>query len=308
MKSEISVVVPLYNKEREVARAIGSVLAQTCPPREIIVVDDGSTDRSAAEVETVRSPLVRLVRQENRGVSAARNRAAAEARGRWIALLDADDRWEPVYLEEIERLIARYPGCGAYATSFTIDDGRRQTPADTPRNEGIVDFFAEALRRYVLIPSAATLDRALFLELGGFPEGMRLGEDQWLWTRLARRAPVCFSPARLVVYSKEASNRSAAIWRPECTPYTFEELYDRTESDASNEYVARVALGKFLTVSAKGGTAEAARAARFFAYTRRNRRALWKLRILNRLPASWRSPIMCLYDRLAWILARKGLS
>lgn len=308
MKSDISVVVPLYNKEREVARAICSVLSQTCQPREIVVVDDGSTDRSASEAESIRSPLVRLIRQENRGVSAARNRAVAEARGRWIALLDADDRWERGYLEEIVRLIASYPGCGAYATSFSIDDGRRLIPADTPREEGIVDFFAEALRRYVLIPSAATLDRALFLRLGGFPEGMRLGEDQWLWTRLARRSSVCFSPARLVVYSKEASNRSTTIWRPECTPYTFEELYDRAESDASNEYVARVALGKFLTVSTKGGTAEAARAARFFAYTRSNRLALWKLRILNRLPASWRGPLARLYARLAWTLARKGLS
>lgn len=307
MSSNISVVIPLFNKEREIARAIRSVLAQTVQPLEIIVVDDGSTDGSAAEVEAVASPLVRLIRQENRGVSAARNRAIAEARGQWVALFDGDDRWQTGYLEEIVRLMKSYPGCGAYATSFRVDDGRRMVDGDTPRREGVVDFFAEALRRYVLIPSAATLDRRLVLELGGFPEGMKLGEDQWLWTRLARRARVCFSPERLVVYSKAASNRSAAIWTPECTPYTFEELYDVAATDLSNEYVARAALGKFLTVSVKGGTAEATRAARFFAYTRLSRKALWKLRIVNRLPAAWRAPLFALYNRLAWRLAGRGL-
>lgn len=307
MNCDISVVIPLYNKEREIARTLRSVLAQTLPPLEIIVVDDGSTDRSVREVERLASPLVRLVRQENRGVSAARNRAIREARGTWVALLDADDRWEPGYLAEIARLIGRYPGCGAYACSFLVDDGRTLTPGDTPRTEGIVDFFAESLSRYVLIPSTTTLRRDLVLGLGGFPEGMRMGEDQYLWTRIARTAPVCFSPARLAVYSKAADNRSAAIYRPEQTRFSFEELYDPSAGEASNEYVARAALGKALVASAKGGTQEAARAARFFAYTRRSRRTLRKLRLLNALPASWRGPLLGLYNRLAWALARKGL-
>ena len=91
MKSDISVVIPLYNKEKEIARTLRSVLAQTSQPLEIIVVDDGSTDGSAA-----------------------RNRAMQEACGEYAALLDGDDTWEPGYLAEIERLIAAYPGCGAY--------------------------------------------------------------------------------------------------------------------------------------------------------------------------------------------------
>ena len=76
MKSDISVVIPLYNKEKEIACTLRSVLAQTSQPLEIIVVDDGSTDGSAARVEEIGSPLIRLIRQENRGVSAARNRAS----------------------------------------------------------------------------------------------------------------------------------------------------------------------------------------------------------------------------------------
>ena len=307
MKSDISVVIPLYNKEKEIACTLRSVLAHTSQPLEIIVVDDGSTDGSAARVEEIGSPLIRLIQQENRGVSAARNRAMQEACGEYAALLDGDDTWEPGYLAEIERLIAAYPGCGAYATSFNVDDGHHLTPGDTPQTEGVVDFFTEALSHYVLIPSSTTLRRKPALSLGGFPEGMRLGEDQYLWTKLARTSPVCFSPARLVRYSKAASNRSAAIYRPEQTRFSFEDLYEPAARDSSNEYVARAALGKALVVSAKGGTAEAARAAKFFAYTRHDRRTLRKLRILNALPVRWRGPLLAAYNRLAWAIARKGM-
>ena len=307
MKCNISVAIPLYNKEREIARTLRSVLTQTLPPLEIIVVDDGSTDHSAEEVERIGSPLVRLILQENRGVSAARNRALEEARGEYVALLDGDDLWECGYLAEIARLIATYPGCGAYATAFRFDDGHTRTLGNTPQTEGVVDFFTESLTRYVLIPSTTTLDRSLARSLGGFPEGMRMGEEQYFWTRLARTAKVCFSPEPLVRYSKAASNRSASIYRPEQTRFRFEDLYDPATTDASNEYIARAALGKALIVSAKGGTQEAARSADFFSYTRYSRRTLRKVRLLNRLPVSWRTPLLNAYNRLAWILARKGM-
>ncbi len=259
MKSDISVVIPLYNKEREVERAVRSVLGQTRLPLEIIVIDDGSTDGSAVVTERLGAPLVKLISQSNHGVSTARNRGIAEARGRYVALLDADDAWEPGYLAKIEQLIARYPDCGAYATSFSIDDGRTLTPAVTPQTEGVVDFFNESLTRYVLIPSTATLDRDLVLSLGGFPEGMRLGEDQYLWTKLARVSKVCFTPDRLARYSKAASNRSASIYVPEQTRFSFEDLYDPSitdPGDTSNEYVARAALGKALVGAAGGSAAE----------------------------------------------------
>ncbi len=307
MQTAFSVVIPLYNKKREIARALHSVLAQTLPAAEILVVDDGSTDGSAAEVERIGSPLVRLIRQENRGVSAARNCGLHEARSPWVALLDGDDWWHPGYLAEIARLIERYPDCGAYATGFTIASGRTKTPARTPEHEGVVDFFAESMTRFVLIPSTTTLNRKHALALGGFPEGMRLGEDLWFWIRLARTAPVGFSPARLVCYAREASNRSVAIWRAEQTVHSFEELHDPSATELSNEYVARAALGKALTLSSKGATAEAARTARFFAGTRRSRFLLWKVRTLNALPARWRPAILSLYNRLAWLIARKGV-
>lgn len=306
---QISVVIPLWNKRTEVGAAIASVLAQTVAPLEIVVVDDGSTDSSSEVVESFTSPLVRLIRQTNAGVSAARNRAISEARGEWVALLDADDEWRPEFLEKVSLLSLECPECRAFGTGFDIrDEHGSLTRGATPAVRGVVDYFAEAMQRYVLIPSATVLHRQTVIGLGGFPEGMRLGEDQYLWTRLARTAAVGFLPEPLVIYSRAAQNRSAAVYRPEQTRFSFEDLYDPAASALSNEYVARVALGKALTISAKGGTEEARRAARFFSYTRRNRFALWKLRLLTALPARWRPAVARFYNRLAWRLVRRGLN
>lgn len=304
---DISVVIPLYNKSAEIARALSSVLAQTMPPREIIVVDDGSTDDSVERVEAFDSSLVRIIRQENQGVSVARNVGIRAAESRWVALLDGDDVWCADFLASMASLIDLYPNCGAYGSAFYIEQGDERVAADTPSEEGIVDFFTEAMRHFVLIPSATILRRDLVLELGGFPEGMRLGEDQYLWTKIARVADVAFTPKKLAIYSREASNRSAAIYRPEVTRYSFEELYDDAESDVSNEYVARVALGKALTQSVKGGTADARRAIRFFAYNKLSRRAWWKVRVLNSMPRFLRPSVLSVYNWLAWRIAHKGV-
>ncbi|MBQ4541214.1 MAG: glycosyltransferase family 2 protein, partial [Alistipes sp.] len=98
----LSVIIPLYNKQADIELTLHSVMAQSLQPREVIVVDDGSTDQSAAIVERMAYPAVRLVRQRNAGVSAARNRAIAEAKGEWVALMDADDMWHPDYLLNFE--------------------------------------------------------------------------------------------------------------------------------------------------------------------------------------------------------------
>ncbi len=307
-KIDFSVVVPLYNKRDEIAQTLRSILAQSYPPLEILVVDDGSTDGSALIVREFDSPLIRLIPQANAGECAARNRAISEARGSYLALLDADDAWEPGYLEEIARLIGLYPGCGLYSTAFKIVSREGVFPGHSPEQEGVVDnFFRTSLSYYVSIPSASTIPASVFREVGGFPEGMRMGGDQYMWVKIARRYPVCFSPKRLCLYSVMASNRSAALYTPEQTPYSFREFYDPAGDPDLNEYLARVDLGKALTLSAKGDTAYGRGAADFYKYTRANRRALCKLRVLNRIPARWRPRFFRLYNTLAWKLAKKGL-
>lgn len=308
MNCDISVVIPLYNKEREVAATLRSVLSQSLLPCEIIVIDDGSTDRGAEIASSTGSPLVRVISQSNAGVSAARNRGALEARGQYVAFLDADDRWRPGYLEKITSLTIQYPECNAYAAAFDIDSNGHIVHNVHPSKEGIVeDFFREAMHSYICQPSATVIRRDIFLSLGGFPEGMKIGEDLYFWIVLASAGRICFTPEALVVYCRTASNRSAGIYTPEHTSRSFEELYRPEEGNSyRNEYIARCAIGKALTLCAKGDTEFGLRTERFFAYTTMYRRGWRKLHILNHIPARLRPAVHNFYNRMAWLLARKG--
>jgi glycosyltransferase involved in cell wall biosynthesis len=238
----------------------------------------------------------------------ARNRAAQEAEGDYIAFLDGDDRWRPEYLAAMAEMISRHPGCGAYAAAFDIVSGDRTYPNDSPSEDGpLEDFFCTALSRYVCQPSATVIPREVMTATGGFPAGMKLGEDLWLWIRIASEYPVCFTSRKLVEYNRTASNRSTGIYTPEKTPFSFDELV-RPDEGAScrNEYIARSAIYKAITLSAKGDTVYGRRAAETFSYTRRFRRALLRLRLLNVLPVRLRASLNTIYDNLAWRLAKKG--
>lgn len=308
-----SVIIPLYNKAAEVEATIRSVLAQTLQPVEIVVVDDGSTDSSAAVVEAIGSPLVRLVRQSNAGECAARNRAMAEAVGDWFALVDADDWWEPHFLEEVADMIECWPHCGIYSTGFNIVSPTGVVRAKTPAERGPVEnFWRESMTSYVTIPSATVLPRRVVEELGGFPVGMKMGGDQYMWIKIATRYGVCFSPRPLCFYSMVAGNRSSAIYTPENTPYKLEDflresLYDEEQDYWRREFVAKCAIGKALTLTAKGDQEFGHRVVSNFGYTAHYRRGLRKLKVLLALPRSMRAWAHHSYNRLAWLLAHKGL-
>lgn len=307
-----SVVIPLYNKAAEVGRAVRSALAQTLQPLEVVVVDDGSTDSSAAEVEAVGSPLVRLIRQPNGGVSVARNRGIAEAKGDMVALLDADDEWRGDFLAEVDRMAREWPECGIYATGFDIASPTGMVAARGPERRGKVDFWSESMTGYVVIPSTAVVPRKVFDAVGGFPEGMRLGEDQWLWIKIATYYDVCYSPERLCCYSMVAANRSGATYRPEQTAHSLEELlespYPTEHHDPQRaEFVAKCAIGKAIKLVARGDEAFGRRVAGRYDYTSRYRRGLQRLRVLLWLPRGLRGVADRAYEWLAWRLAHKGL-
>jgi glycosyltransferase involved in cell wall biosynthesis len=204
--SSISVVIPLYNKQEYVEQAVRSALQSSCLPHEVIVVDDGSTDNGPQRVRAIADPRVRLISQPNRGVSAARNRGIDEARGEYIAFLDADDYWTPRYLGAIAELIARFPGCGMYATHFYYfrGDGFRKVPrlpgvkCGAQRIERFFELWSHGL---LFIPSAVVIPRRLLGPAGvRYPEGEQRGEDQDVWFRLAERWPVAYLPEPLIGY------------------------------------------------------------------------------------------------------------
>lgn len=308
-----SVIIPLYNKAEEVERAVRSALAQSLQPLEVVVVDDGSTDGGAEVVEAIGSPLVRIVRQENKGVCVARNRAMAEAKGTHLALLDADDEWLPDHLAEVDRLVAEWPECGLYATAFDVVSPTGVVAGHCPTTRGVVENYWQAsMRQYVTIPSTTVIPRAVIDRLGGFPEGMKMGEDQWLWIKIASHYKVCFSPDRSVRYSMVASNRSASTYTPEQTTHSLEELLPLVQADGEQEFwrrefVAKCAIGKALTLTAKGDQEFGPRVVRHFGYTRHYRWGLWRLRILLLLPRCVRGRVHQAYQWLSWRLAHKGL-
>ena len=220
----VSVVIPLYNKVRHIERALDSVLAQTHPEFEVIVVNDGSTDGSERVVEQYTDPRIRLVNQENAGVSVARNRGITEAKGELVAFLDADDEWLPEHLATICRLKSKYPECGAYASSYRVVSakGRQAVYASggIPEHpwEGVLhSYFRAALTSDPIWTSAVAVPRRVFETCGLFPVGVKTGEDTDMWCRIALKFPVAFSTQPGAVYHQEADSRSAvSVSGPSC--------------------------------------------------------------------------------------------
>ena len=206
----ISIIIPLYNKEASIATALRGVLAQSYQDFEVVVVDDGSTDGGAAVVEQFDDPRIRLIRQTNGGVSAARNRGIAEARGEHIAFLDADDEWMPEFLEEIAALIAEYPECKARATNYIFNSNGVKSPTLLRKipfagERGVLTNYFEvaSCSHPPMWTSAVCIDRDLLQEIGGFPVGIKSGEDLLTWARIAVRTNWAYSMKLLAQFNVE---------------------------------------------------------------------------------------------------------
>lgn len=204
-----SVIMPLYNKAPYVRKAVESVVGQTYADWELIVVDDGSTDDSASIVESIRDPRIRLIRQANAGVGAARNRGVKESIASYICFLDADDWWESTFLEEMAGLVERFPDAGIYGTNYYIvkNGKKRIAPigVDDGFNEGEINY-CQVYSKTLCMPlwtGAACMPRKVFDEQGGFPIGIKLGEDFLLWIRVALRYNVVFLNKPLSNYNQD---------------------------------------------------------------------------------------------------------
>jgi len=204
----ISVVIPLYNKAESIVRAIRSVLAQSIQDFEVIVVNDGSTDCGPDLVVSIGDPRIRRVDQDNRGVSAARNRGIAAARANLVAFLDADDEWTAEFLGTILRMRASFPEAEVFGTSYiyVYEDGSWRFPRTQAvlrgTQEGILgDYFRiAAASDPPLWTSAVAVTKKAILAVNGFEVGVTSGEDLLTWARLATRYPIAYSAQRLSLY------------------------------------------------------------------------------------------------------------
>ena len=205
---KFSIIIPLYNKAPYVRKALETVCAQTYRDYEIIVINDGSTDNSAIiagdYLNGVEGISYKILSQQNAGVSAARNNGVAQASGNYIAFLDADDWWEPTYLERMAQLIEDYPEAGLYACNYVYyKPGKTHVALNIPT--GYINY-PKAYYEGGAMPvwtGAAIMPRAVFDEMGGFPVGIKLGEDFLLWVKTALHYPVVFLNEPLAYYNND---------------------------------------------------------------------------------------------------------
>lgn len=184
----VSIIIPSYNADRYVREAVRSALVQTYPNFEVIVVDDGSTDRTRAILAPfVAAGKVRYFHQENKGLAGARNAGIRAATGKYIAFLDSDDVFLPDKIRRQAEALEAHPDHGACYSDiihFTDTEPRRYFHHRYRYPSG--DIFAPLLRRQFVNPLAVVLRRDLFDRYGYFDETMRRSEDWEFWLRIAR--------------------------------------------------------------------------------------------------------------------------
>ncbi|HSR53993.1 MAG TPA: glycosyltransferase [Acidobacteriota bacterium] len=209
----ISVIIPTYNRRSFLAKAVDSVRRQTVRDWELIVVDDGSQDGSADWVDSLKDERIRCLRQPNRGVSAARNRALKEASRPWIALLDSDDRWRPDKLRRQMEYHARHPHTRVLQSEeIWIRNGRRVNPKKIHRKyDGWI--YRRCLPLCVVSPSAVMVHCSVFEDVGLFREDFPVCEDYELWLRIACRYPIRLLEEPLTVkYGGHEDQLSRSRW------------------------------------------------------------------------------------------------
>lgn len=216
-----SVVIPLYNKEHYICQTLESVLAQTYQDFEILVVNDGSKDHSLEKAAQITSDKIKIINQENQGVAAARNAGINNASGTYIAFLDADDQWEPNYLETIDGLTSRYPQSDIYVTAYRVMMGKDKYNYSTrlEPSEGCLDSYWCTLKYpYDFVWTSATvIKKEALVNAGNFKYGEKIGQDLDMWVRVARNnSRVAYSSNICVNYNRmaeaNARNRVKIAW------------------------------------------------------------------------------------------------
>ncbi len=199
----VSVVIPTYNSAELVVEAVRSVLAQTRPAAEVLVVDDGSTDDTADQLAAF-GPPVRVIRKENGGVSSARNRGVAEASGERIAFLDADDVWHPRKLETQLGVLEAHPDLGLLGTRTFDWPGPVPDPPAAPPLARVP--FDRLIVRNAFCTSTVVVRTAVLRAAGEFDTSLQGPEDYDLWLRIAAAAAVANLDARLTGYRHATPN------------------------------------------------------------------------------------------------------
>lgn len=241
-----SVVTAVYNKEKYIAATLNSVLTQSFQDFEIVILNDGSTDNSEAEILKFKDPRIRYFSEENQGAGAARNFVVKKAAYDYIALLDADDLWLPFYLEEQSKMISKFPNESVFATRIDIEKRGKIFPseysiADLKMNENrVVNFFAASSINSILTSSSTVIHKRVFEKIGLYNPTIKSGQDTDLWIRIGLEYSVVFLNKTCAVYKYAVSSLSNS--KLKVSEKASFEAYEKFEKDNS-------ALKKFLDLN-----------------------------------------------------------
>jgi len=192
-----SVIIPLYNKENFIEATLTSALNQTFTDFEIIIINDGSTDKSKEKVLQFTDDRIQLFTTENQGVSVARNFGIEKASGEMIAFLDADDFWYPKHLENMASLIAKFPDEKVFSSAIEVETKNKIFKAtySIPNHHEIINinFFEGSHDQGAIFTSSAVFERSVFETVGFFEPNLKTDEDTDLWIRVGLKYPVIFS-------------------------------------------------------------------------------------------------------------------
>lgn len=240
-----SVIIPLYNKEKYIEKALQSVINQTFKEFEIIVVDDGSTDRSleiARQIIKSTNHKINIIEQQNSGVSIARNNAVQVAKYNYIAFLDADDWWADNYLATMKCLIDDFPEGMLFASSYFKVKNGRQIPAKIGVNQSFKRGYFDYLQAYIASPympvwtGAAVVKKTVFKEFNGFKSVLKMGEDFDLWVSIALKYRVALENQPLAFYNQDVEQTTRATGRKIHNPenhflFALSDLYEQEKNN-----------------------------------------------------------------------------
>ena len=251
--TDLSVVVPTFNRAGTINRAINSVLSQTFKADEIIIVDDGSTD-STREIIMQNYPMVKYFWQKNMGVSSARNFGIKIAKGDWIAFLDSDDEWAPQKLMNQMKALSENPVLKICYTNETwIRNGVQVNQKKKHAKHGGY-IFRFCLPLCLISPSSVIIHRSIFEEVGLFDETLHVCEDYDLWLRICSRWPVLYLGEPLIVkYGGHDDQLSRQYWGMDrFRIYSLEKIIGSKCLDMANRIAAINMLLKKLAIIIKG--------------------------------------------------------
>lgn len=206
----VSIVIPLYNKEKHIKNTIEHILKQAYQNFEIVIINDGSTDKGPDIARSIGDPRIKVYDQENRGASTARNNGVKLAAYELVAFLDADDEWMPEYLESMMALSQKYPDAVIYGSNYTIIENGKSFVLDFPLitdEVGIIaDYFHSGKIYTPLWTSAVMVKKSIFTELGGFSADCKICEDVDLWCKFACRGEIAYINRPLATYKRDSTN------------------------------------------------------------------------------------------------------